>query len=234
MIRDMDAESRVRLEEIMRRLVDDEAAAVQLYLEFGGFVRNALVRLLRDRRLPRPPAEELDELTLDACLELGRVARGWQPDGGALPWNWARPRLAKLASDRLRALGMPIHLLDDDPADAALPTRGPTADLDPVAMLEALAAGDERCALVLSALRGALSPRELGVLLRYDFAARAGDPSPSHTVAAELAMQPPAVRQVASRARRRLRAAVAADPALGAIEATGLLTGPRAKRAAAA
>ena len=44
------------------------------------------------------PAEDLDGLVIDACMEVASLARSWDPDRGAAPWTWAQRRLARLAS----------------------------------------------------------------------------------------------------------------------------------------
>src|SRR3546814_10954188 len=56
------------------------------------------------RRIIRAEARRIDirigdddvlDLSLDAAIDLAKIARAWQP-GGALPWVWARRRIAAL------------------------------------------------------------------------------------------------------------------------------------------
>jgi hypothetical protein len=79
-----------------------------------------------------------------------------------------------------------------------------------------------------------MGPDEVEVFLRYRVQQQSGDPSPSDTVAHELGLHPPAVRQVASRARRKLRKVIDNDPTFAGLGSIDLLHAPsRARRTAA-
>jgi DNA-directed RNA polymerase specialized sigma24 family protein len=96
-------------------------------------------------------------------------------------------------------------------------------DGDVSTALSALASDDERCALLLEALEVAVSPTDAEVLLRLRVQLDSGDPSPSHTIAGELGVNAPAIRQRASRARRRLADVIRSDPRYAAIAGIALL-----------
>src|SRR5438132_11248909 len=76
----------------------DQAAIFMLYGEFGAPLAGLARRELRRMGVERVDPDELDGLVMDACLALFDSAGSWDPDGGALPWNWARQKLAALAS----------------------------------------------------------------------------------------------------------------------------------------
>lgn len=226
----MDQVRRQRLAEVMAALRDDEAAVVALYLEFGDEV-GQVVRFVAGTVAPGTGAEELEELTLEACFAVADVAGGWRADGGALPWVWARRRIDRLVRGRL--LHPEVELPPGwDVEDRAAPAVDDD-DVPALAVLERLAAGDERCAALSRVIGSAGAGQDVEVLLRYRVQQQAGDPAPAHTVAAQLGLRPPAVRQRASRARRRLAAAVAADPSAAAVGALALLQPPRRSGAAA-
>jgi hypothetical protein len=98
------------LEQVMRRLAaGDEAAVVTLYERYGSSIAAAVRHVARSR----PGGLDDDDVggaVLDVCFELARVAGGWSPVGGALPWVWARHRVAGAVD---RALGQQAQSLDD-------------------------------------------------------------------------------------------------------------------------
>ncbi|CAN5186395.1 hypothetical protein BH18ACT4_BH18ACT4_12080 [soil metagenome] len=217
-----------RLAEIMGRLAEcDDAAVFALLVEFGDSIRAALAHIARQRGYRRLDADDLDGLTADACFVLGRLGRGWRPDG-ALPWTWARHRLVNLVDDWAGPRTRPYD-------DARCAVQAPAlawADDDPDAAgtLAGLAGGDRRCALLVDALALAVPGDDHEVFLRYAMQVASGDPSPSHTVGAELGLKPPAVRQRASRARRRLSQVVASQPRFASLTDIALLAPRDASR----
>jgi DNA-directed RNA polymerase specialized sigma24 family protein len=225
----MHGEQRQRLIEVMRQLAaGDEAAVVVLHVEFGDAIRAALASLARERRARLTPAD-LDDLVLDACFALRKVARAWRPDG-ALPWTWAKGRLGNVIEARRGPRCVPFD--DADLHLVAPPEAWSTVDpaLDDV--LSDLATHDPAVAVLAEALDTALSPGERDVLLRYAVQRSAGDPSPSHTVAADLGLGPPAVRQRASRARRKLAALARTDPRYRGLAELAIVADGRDGRAA--
>src|SRR5207245_2289340 len=90
---------RGRLVELMAQIAAGERGAVfALAAEFGERIAACLCRHLRAIGVVFVDPAELDGLVLDAVFELERVARGWDPAGGALPWVWARPRMQAIVS----------------------------------------------------------------------------------------------------------------------------------------
>jgi DNA-directed RNA polymerase specialized sigma24 family protein len=218
----MEAGRRERLVEVMAAAVDDESAAVTLYLEFGDEIGAVIRHLVPRRGGAHLDADDVDGIVFDACLTLARLAGSWRPDGGALPWNWARQRLDALVCDRIGPRTSPLvreEQLGADPETfAAVLDEGAVT-----AALSTLATGDERCALVREVLEKAGSPKDAEVLLRLRVQHDSGDPSPSHTVADELGLLAPAIRQRASRARRKLAEAIRSEPRYAPIADIALL-----------
>lgn len=210
----MTGDGKDRIAALMHRMASgDESAAFVLYGEFGALLAAVMRRHLGAVGVLHATRAELDGLVIDACLELAACASAWRPDGGALPWTWAGRRLRSLAAsyagihaDELDAETLDHHCLEDDSLDrqAAVPVPG---GVEPSAFeaLVALAEGHPLAALLLDALARVGSPRDQAIVLELTLQADLGDPSPSHTVGAELEVTPDAVRQVGSRMRRRLR-----------------------------
>jgi len=72
---------------------------VELHAEFGGRLAAKMRSHLRSLHAPNPNRDELEGLVIDGWLALRRCAAAWDPDGGALPWNWAGHRMRRVASD---------------------------------------------------------------------------------------------------------------------------------------
>ena len=129
----MDGE-RAAVAAVMARLAAGEQGAVW---ELHDLAEPALARLLRAeaRRLDVAiGADDIFDLTLDAAIELAKLARSWHPDG-ALPWVWARRRVVALVHAHIGQLGRP---LDDDHLGIAAPAPAPPA-AEPRAALRSLA-----------------------------------------------------------------------------------------------
>lgn len=209
---------------IMRRLAGgDEAAVVTLYERYRGPIAASVQRVAaqRGRRLGR---DDVAGAVMDVCFEIASVAGAWSPEGGALPWVWARRRVANVVD---RTLGQWTELLDEARL-AALPGEratgaAPAAPADPApqvaqpdgSMLDALArlAPDLASARLLAAAldAGGISTRDRELWLEYEFEKRSGNRSPAATVAPAFGMREGAVRQVVRRARRRLLGLAAGD-----------------------
>jgi DNA-directed RNA polymerase specialized sigma24 family protein len=218
----MDAGRRERLVAIMARAAEDESAVASLYLEFGQEI-GGVVRFLAARRGgAHLDEDDIDSLTFDACFVLVRLARSWRADGGALPWTWARQRLEALVCDWIGPANTPLSSEEQLGAAPAV-FEAVLDDGAAGTTLSALAAGDERCALLFEALTEAVSATDAEVLLRLRVQLDSGDPSPSHTVADELGVQAPAIRQRASRARRRLAEVIRSEPRYAPIADIALL-----------
>jgi DNA-directed RNA polymerase specialized sigma24 family protein len=220
----MDDERRAALGRIMGALRSAEAAVIELYQEFHEEI-GQVVGFLARRRLPSISPDDLEALVFDACLALARVAPSWRSDAGALPWVWARGRIVALveAALPLRSCALP----DEEDLPASPPTLGSACPDDPdVGMVLArLAERDHRVALLAVAMHESVGLRDGGIWLRYRIQQQAGDPSPANTVADELGLRPPTVRQRASRARRRLARHVSSDPRFAPLADLPLLAG---------
>jgi hypothetical protein len=201
---------------IMDRLAQgDEAAVVALYERFRGRIAGAVqqVAAIRGARV-RP--DDLEGVVVEVCFELARVAGAWSPDGGALPWVWARHRVANVVD---RELGQWTEPLDEQlasVADDAGPTPGAAAarahDAPMWPVLERMAADDSGARLLLDALeRSGISRRDRELWLEYMCEKAVGNPAPATTVGPVFAMKESTVRQAARRVRQRVRRLATTD-----------------------
>jgi hypothetical protein len=211
----------------MRAMAHGQHAAIFLLAtEFGPQIGAAMRRHLRRIGLEGVDAAELDGLVIDACIELSRVASGWDPDGGALPWTWAERRLRALAA---AYVGIHADALDAErhehlaaTAEAATATADPS-DPDVLELLDQLASRRPECALVSEALGRVTNARNRGIVLDVRVQSALGDPSPATTVGRDVGLQPEAVRQVVHRTRRALRHLVDQEPRFAPVATTMLV-----------
>jgi hypothetical protein len=202
---------------IMGRLAQgDEAAVVTLFERFRGRIAGAVQQVATLRGMPLRP-DELEGVVVEVCFELARVAGAWSPDGGALPWVWARHRVANVVD---RELGQWTEPLDEqqlaqvaDGATAALdglPAHARDTPMWPA--LERLAADHHDARLLLDALeRSGSSRRDRELWLEYVCEKAVGNPAPATTVGPVFAMRESTVRQAARRVRQRVRRLATTD-----------------------
>jgi hypothetical protein len=202
---------------IMDRLAQgDEAAVVALYERFRGRIAGAVqqVAAIRGARL-RP--DDLEGVVVEVCFELARVAGAWSPDGGALPWVWARHRVANVVDRELGQWTEPLdeqqlaHVVDDAPPT---PDSGsaPARDVAMWPVLERIAADHHGARLLLDALeRSGISRRDRELWLEYVCEKAVGNPAPATTVGPVFAMKESTVRQAARRVRQRVRCLATTD-----------------------
>jgi len=200
------------------------AAIFLLATEFGPQIGAAMRRHLRRIGLEGVDAAELDGLVIDACIELSRVAAGWDPDGGALPWTWAERRLRALAA---AYVGIHADALDaerhEQLAATAEAVSTDPSDPDVLELLDQLASRRPECALVSEALGRVTNARNRGIVLDVRLQSALGDPSPATTVGRDVGLQPEAVRQVVHRTRRALRHLVDQEPRFAPVATTTLV-----------
>jgi hypothetical protein len=198
------------LARIMARLAAGDTA-VTLYERYGGPIAAAVRRLARDRP-GQLDHDEIDAVVFEVCFELAAIAGAWSPTGGALPWVWARHRVAN-ALDRV--LGVVVEPLDaerlaaaavDGDGEAAM-ARAMAGDDDGSLLdtLARLAPEVDAAGLLAAALdHGQVSPRDRELLLEYAYEKHSGNASPAATVAPVFGMKEVSVRQAARRTRQRL------------------------------
>jgi hypothetical protein len=199
-----------RLVEVMARMAGgDRAAVFTLYIEYGDHVAALMRREVRRLGVQHVEPDELDGLVLDGCLALFDSAGSWDPQGGALPWNWAVRRLAAIAQ---KWVGQHADTLDRDVV-AAEQLRALGDEPEGLEVFERLAPCHDGCALLIEAFdHGRVRPRDRAILLEVKLQTEAGDPSPSITVARVYGLKPDAVRQIVKRTLDRLRAVAAREP----------------------
>jgi DNA-directed RNA polymerase specialized sigma24 family protein len=208
-----------RLVELMGRMgAGDQAAIFGLYGEFGDRLATVCRRMLRRRGIEGIARHDLDGIVVDACLAIAEVAGAWRPEGGALPWTWARHRVEAVVqryvgqhTDELDELRMAI--LSRRPAMA--PTS--SSEVEPLELLDEMAGADELCSLLREALGRAGTERDQRLLLEVQLQQSLGDRAPAATVAGMFDMSSDAVRQQVRRVRVRLRQLVADEPRYAAL-----------------
>lgn len=220
---------RTALRAAMADLAVDDAAVIPFVQTYGdrlaALVRTTLIGFGR-RDLAADP-DEVAGLVWAVGFVLADRAAAWQPDG-ALPWTWAR---AAIRSRIARDIGHARADVEVDEVDVASGGGGPSttptgeADLD----LAVLAERHPLLALLARALDElGCTERQRDVHLQYRFQKALGDPSPAHTVGAELGLRPDNVRQIDHRVRGRIVALAGRDdrfapllalPWLGDVEA---------------
>ena len=223
---------RTALRAAMADLAVDDATIVSFVRDYGDRLAAVVCATLTGfgrRDLARDP-DEVGGLVWSVAFVLADRSASWDPDG-ALPWTWAR---AAIRSCIARDIG---HARADVEVDALdLADGGPSAtpagaaDLD----LAALAERHPLFALLGQALDElACTERQREVHLQYRFQKALGDPSPAHTVGAELGLRPDNVRQIDHRVRGRIIALAGSDerftpllalPWLGGEDASGRVT----------
>ena len=183
----------------------DRAAVVTLYTEFGDRIAGSVRRRLRELGIYNPGEQQVQDLVLDACFELEGCAKGWNPAGGALPWNWARLRINAMIT---RSVGIFTDQLDEtraaqfpDEVGSACADAGLTA----TKLLDELATRDDRARLLADAFAAAqVSPRDRAVILEYVLQGKSGDRAPARTVGVEFGLEPANIRQIVKRTRSKL------------------------------
>jgi len=197
----------MRLEEIMAALAaGDRAMVFALVEEFGTELAAQVRRVARDHNRSLT-SEELNDLVMDSAFVLADVASAWKPDGGALPWTWARGRVRAVVFAEIFG-PYPI-----DPADLAVeedpevssPVRVTTTEPDWSGVFSDLASKDRRVAELARALEG-VSARNREVFIQFRLQ-KQSDPSPANTVGEMFGLTSDNVRQIVKRVRNRLRSA---------------------------
>jgi hypothetical protein len=145
--------------------------------------------------------DDILDLTLDAAVELGKLARAWNPDG-ALPWVWARRRITGLVHDHI---GTFARELDETHLELEEPLHVVPFD-DPRGALRALAGRHPSAHHLDRRLTAVASDRDADIWLDVQLEKAAGNRSPAVTVAANHDMRPDAVRKVVQRVGERLNA----------------------------
>jgi hypothetical protein len=187
--------------ELMARIVAGERSAVW---ELHDVAQPALARMLRAeaRRIDfRIGEEDILDLTLDAAVELGKLAPAWDPDG-ALPWVWAKRRLFALVHAHI---GTFADQLDDTHLDLEEPARVTSIDR-PRETLRRLARSHPAAHRLEERLAAAVTDRDAEIWLGVQIERSGGNTSPAVTVAVDHGMRPDAVRKVVQRVNQRLDA----------------------------
>ena len=188
-----------RVAEVMARLAAGEQRAVwELHSLAEPWLRR-MVRAEARRVDVRLGDDDVLDLTLDAAIELGHLARAWNPEG-AMPWVWAHRRIKALVHGHIGQLGRP---LDDEHLDLEAP---PPVEEMPEArdVLRSLATRHAGARRLEERLATVASDRDAGIWLRTQIEKGVGNRSPAVTVAVEYGLRPDAVRKVNQRVAERL------------------------------
>ncbi len=194
----MDSEQAERVATLMGRIAGGERSAVwDLHTEAEVPLRR-MVRAEARRIDVRLGDDDVLDLTLDAAIELSKLAGAWKPDL-ALPWVWARKRIHALVHDHI---GQFTRELDDEHLEVEAPP--PVAPVpEPRVVLRALAE-THAGACALEAKLTLVSDRDAEIWLGVQLEKGAGNRSPAVTISAESGLRPDAVRKVVQRVGERL------------------------------
>lgn len=199
------------LPELMARLaIGDGVAVFELLEGYRVQIRATVARLLR-RLEARADVALFDELVVEAVLVVAEVAGSWRVDGGALPWVWAERRIYGRIAAYVGQYAVEFDGERDGAADASATNTAVAIEENEWETLAALAARDERVALLHAALAEVTTMRQRMILLAYEALKSDGDPSPSHTLAAEFELTPANVRQIVRRTKVRVDNLVRTD-----------------------
>ncbi|MFZ6005419.1 MAG: hypothetical protein ACOYXM_15970 [Actinomycetota bacterium] len=190
---------RDRVAAVMERIVAGERSAVW---DLHELAEPSISRMLRGeaRRIDvHISGDDLFDLTLDAAVDLGRLAPAWKPDG-ALPWVWARHRIAALVHDHV---GTFARDLDESHLEIEARPALPRID-DPRAALRSLAQSHPAARRLDQRLSVAASERDADIWLGVQIEKAAGNRSPAVTVGVDHGLRPEAVRKVVQRVGERL------------------------------
>lgn len=185
--------------EVMARIVDGDREAVW---DLHDLAEPALARILRAeaRRIDiRIGEDDVFDLTLDAAFDLAKLSGSWKPDG-ALPWVWARRRIAALVHDHVGTFARP---LDETHLDLEERASAPGVE-DPREVLRSVARRHPSARRLDQRLSAAVSDRDADIWLGVQIEKAGGNRSPAVTVAADHHMRPEAVRKVVQRVGERL------------------------------
>lgn len=210
----MTPERRERLAQIMAAMAVDRSAVFALTTEFHDELARTVRAVMRADN-HELTVNEVNDLVMDAALELMPIASSWRPEGGALPWTWAKERIRSVL--RARVFG-PIPVDPNDIAQDGTAADGgecsqPIRPFTEPDLLGALtAACDRSChgSAVQDVLMNDVSERDLGVYLEFLIQQDSGDPSPSNTVADMTGLTPANVRQIVKRVRAKVQACLQA------------------------
>ena len=161
-------------------------------------------------------SERRHDIIQDAILEVGVLSsRSWQPDGGAMPWNWANSRIRSITFNGIGFLSDHLDELNEPPA--ATPDGTPTPDHRAGRdVLEELI--DRPAARLLAGvLDRRVSKRNQNIWLEVEMEKQIGNRSPATTVAKTHGLKPDNVRQIYSRVSRALKAEAALDHKLAEV-----------------
>jgi hypothetical protein len=186
----------------MAAMADDVAMVVPFLAAYGGRLAGVVRRHLRElgrAELAGDP-DTVQGLVLDVALWLRDHAGSWRPDG-SLPWTWAWSAIRALVIEHIGHARADVELEGLD--DQWVAPTSPVGDLD----LDELATRVPELALLFEALdRIGVGERDRRVHVEYRLQVAMGDPSPAHTVAAELGLHTDHVRQIDRRVRAKLQA----------------------------
>lgn len=213
------------LAEIMSRLAEGDMQAMgDLADTYGHRIRGVVRRIVRKtgRRDVLDDRDEIDGLTIDAILIVVGYAGTWKP-WGALPWTWAYKAIEEVVWS---GIGHRVTELEEwHQVSERTPVAGPVPRSPKIADLYRMAESRPELALFLSVLEGEASERDVEVVLEFELQKADGVRAPSATTAVLTGLNPPNVRKIASRTRKKMIKRVASDQALAVLAGFWFLSG---------
>jgi hypothetical protein len=157
--------------------------------------------------------DQLDDLTRSAVVDIAGLAGTWRPDGGALPWNWARQRILAQAFTAVTGCHNSLNSdPDGDLPEAETQFASASDEADLAEALDRLAGCVPEAELLLSGLNQVANERDRCIWLEYVAEQATGNPSPAGAVARIHGLAEPNVRKIVQRVRKGLRDLGQGDP----------------------
>ncbi|MEI7593633.1 MAG: hypothetical protein WCK41_10475 [Actinomycetes bacterium] len=161
-------------------------------------------------------SDELSGLVISAALEILDRAGSWDPDG-APPWVWASRAIRAVVVNQIGHATVDVD--DDRISDEPVDHEQPGGELN----LDSMAESNSLFRLFRAAIAATVSPRDAEISEQYLIQQSLGDPSPSHTVAAEFGLSAANVRQIVCRTRKSILQLQARDERYGELGQSGWL-----------
>jgi len=190
------------IETVMAALANGEQSALIEWFRLATSPIRGIISKSFHAKDIHPNAELLNDIVRDCVVELARIAPSWRPDGGAKPWNWARPRLVAFAYKQLGTFADDIDDHTELADDGAVPTGPDMGDV--IELFGGLRTRDPILDLLGEALELVAGQRDRRVWLEMLIESFEGNRSPAVTVAVNNEIKPANARKVNQRMNGKL------------------------------
>ncbi len=207
-----------RMAEIMSRLVaGDMEAMFDLTDEYGARIRGVVRHIVKatGRTDILNDHDEIAGLTMEAVLLVIRHAPSWN-SAGSPPWIWLRTAIKAAIWSGIGH--RTIELEEWQQAKKQIQGPGPSPRALGLADVARMARIRPELDLFLRVLNEETSDRDVHVVLEYELQKAEDVRAPSETTAILTGLTAPNVRQIASRAKKKMLARVTTDEELAVLD----------------